>query len=74
MTREEFKALRPGASFKHPAFAGEVFIVESIETDYDYSTRPATTFTDAITTTDGRRMKIGDRDVSLCMVVSNPNE
>ncbi len=72
MTREEFRALRPGSTFTHPAFPGELFIVASVENDYDYSTAPATIFTDAITTTDDRRMKINDRDVALCKLVSHP--
>jgi hypothetical protein len=72
MTREEFKALKPRAVFRHPAYGTGLFVVASIETDYDFSTKPATTFTDAITTTDGRRMKIDDHDVALCQLVSNP--
>ncbi len=70
MTRDEFKALKPGSTFMHPAFPGEVFVVAAIETDYDFAMRPATIFTDAITTTDGRRMKIDDRDVAMCTLVT----
>lgn len=72
MTQEEFKALEPGAMFIHPAFPGEVFVVEAVETDFDYSTKPGIRFTCAVTTTESRRMKINDSDVGLCSLVSNP--
>ena len=65
MTRDEFKQLQVGDRVTHPAFIG-FLTVANIETSYDYSVTPATTWTHAITTDNGRLLKIDDRqDVSL---------
>jgi hypothetical protein len=70
MTGEEFKKLKVGDKVTHPAFA-EVLTITDIETSYDYTTRPATLWTDAMRVHTGNRMKIGDtRDVSLLQRVS----
>lgn len=65
MTRDEFKQLEVGDRVTHPAFIGFLTITR-IETSYDYSTTPATKWTDAITVDTGDRPLIGDeRDVRL---------
>ncbi|HID50635.1 MAG TPA: hypothetical protein EYP41_01185 [Anaerolineae bacterium] len=65
MTRDEFKQLQVGDRVTHPAFIGFLTITR-VETSYDYSTTPATKWTDTITTDNGRRLKIIDeRDVRL---------
>lgn len=65
MTRDEFKQLQVGDRVTHPDFIG-FLTVAHIETSYDYSTTPATKWTDTITTDNGRRLKIIDeRDVRL---------
>ncbi len=65
MTRDEFKQLQVGDRVTHPAFIGFLTIAY-VETSYDYSTIPATKWTDTITTDNGRRLKIIDeRDVCL---------
>ena len=65
MTQDEFKQLQVGDRVTHPAFA-EVLVINTVEVSYDYTTRPPTPWTNAITTTTGHRMKIGDeRDVRL---------
>jgi len=65
MTKDEFKQLKVGDRVTHPAFIG-FLTVTHIETSYDYSTAPATRWTDTITTDNGRRLKIIDeRDVRL---------
>jgi hypothetical protein len=65
MTEDEFKQLEVGDRVTHPAFIGFLTITQ-IETSYDYSTTPATKWTDAITVDSGNRLKIIDeRDVRL---------
>ncbi|MBP8000074.1 MAG: hypothetical protein KA314_14740 [Chloroflexi bacterium] len=73
MTQDQFKQLQVGDRITHPAFIGFLTIAH-IETTYDYSTTPASQWTDAFTTDTGHRMKacgersrtIGDtRDVLL---------
>jgi len=65
MTRDEFKQLQVGDRVTHPAFIGFLTITR-VETSYDYSTTPATKWTDTITTDNDRRLKIVDeRDVRL---------
>lgn len=65
MTRDEFKQLKVGDRVTHPSFIGFLTIAR-IETSYDYSTIPATKWTNAITTDTGDRLLIGDeRDVRL---------
>lgn len=65
MTKDEFKQLKVGDRVTHPAFIG-FLTVTRIETRYDYSTTPATKWTDAITVDTGDRLLIGDeRDVRL---------
>lgn len=65
MTRDEFKQLKVGDRVTHPAFIGFLTITQ-IEQSYDYSTLPATQWTDAITVDTGNRLKIIDeRDVCL---------
>ncbi|MCI0577046.1 MAG: hypothetical protein L0332_24700 [Chloroflexi bacterium] len=70
MTREEFKKLQVGDQVTHPAF-NETLTIVRIETSYDYTTRPPTPWTDAITVHTRDRLKIGDtRDVMLLEKVS----
>ena len=65
MRQDQFKQLQVGDRITHPAFIGFLTIAH-IETTYDYSTTPASQWTDAFTTDTGHRMKIGDtRDVLL---------
>jgi hypothetical protein len=73
MTQDQFKQLQVGDHVTHPAFIGFLTITH-IETTYDYSTTPASQWTNAFTTDTGDRMKacgersrtIGDmRDVQL---------
>ena len=65
MTKGEFKQLQVGDRVTHPAFIGFLTITQ-IETSYDYSTTPATKWTDAITVDTSDRLLIGDeRDVRL---------
>ena len=73
MTKDEFKQLKVGDRVTHPAFIGFLTITQ-IETSYDYSTTPATKWTDAITVDTGNRLKacgersrtiIDERDVYL---------
>lgn len=65
MTRDEFKRLQPGDRVRHPAFSG-FLTVATIETSYDYTTTPASQWTHAITTDNGRLLKIDDtNDVAL---------
>ncbi|MCI0578786.1 MAG: hypothetical protein L0332_13560 [Chloroflexi bacterium] len=65
MTREEFKTLQVGDQVTHPAF-NETLTIVQIETSYDYTTSPPTSWTDAITVHTRDRLKIGDtHDVSL---------
>ena len=65
MTRDEFKQLKVGDRVTHPAFIGFLTITQ-IEQSYDYSSLPATQWTDAITVDTGNRLKIGDkRDVGM---------
>ncbi len=65
MIRDEFKQLKVGDRVTHPAFIGFLTIT-LIETSYDYSTTPATKWTNAITVDTGNRLKIIDeRDVCL---------
>jgi hypothetical protein len=78
MTQDQFKQLQVGDRITHPAFIGFLTIVHN-ETSYDYSTTPASLWTDAFTTDTGHRMKacgersrtIGDmRDVQLLWQVN----
>ena len=70
MTEDEFKQLQVGDSVIHPAVGG-VLTITQIESSYDYSARPATTFTHSIVTDNGRYLKIGDkRDVQLLQKLS----
>lgn len=70
MTREEFKKLQVGDQVTHPAFS-QTLTITHIETSYDYTTRPPTLWTDAMTVHTGNRMKIGDtRDVMLLQKIS----
>lgn len=71
MTKDEFKRLKVGDHFKHPWFPESIFIIAETETSFEFTTEPPTRVTDAITTTDGRRMKIEDQDVELIILVKD---
>lgn len=66
MTQDEFKQLAVGDRLRYPGLG--TFTIVEVERDYNYSSDPPTTFTDAFTATSERtgrrhRMKIHDRDV-----------
>ena len=66
MTKDQFKQLQVGDRFTHPRFIG-FFTIASTESWHEWPDGPGThgvQVTISINTTDGRYMKIDDRDVA----------
>lgn len=61
MTRNEFQSLKVGDRI---GYSGNVQTVASIQTEYDYSVKPARVVTWAVETTTGGYVKIDDRMVA----------
>jgi hypothetical protein len=69
MNKDEFKRLERGDHVSHQDLPGKTFIITEAEHSYDFSVKPPGPFTDAITTEDGRRMKLEDRDLAKLNLV-----